>query len=323
MMPFNALSVALEPGVTLVEASAGTGKTFAITRLVLRLLLEGKVEHLGQILVVTFTEKATQELIGRIRAVLRDADRVWSDTPPPRDASNEDLFVLRELHGSAGAPIVRAALGALDELGVSTIHGFCHRVLSESALESRVPFGGTFLEDDTEILQRLTQDWMRRRVLHAPDAAALVSDEGEDPQAWIRNLVRPYLRHPRTTIDAAPEFAPQLLKDFVLNVSKAFEQEKQARHLMGFDDLLRRLHDILVAEGPGGLLASRIRERFRVAMIDEFQDTDPTQFPIFSTAFRGCPLFLIGDPKQSIFAFRNADVHAYLKAAANIERRYT
>jgi hypothetical protein len=96
MMPFNALSVALEPGVTLVEASAGTGKTFAITRLVLRLLLEGKVEHLGQILVVTFTEKATQELIGRIRAVLRDADRVWSDTPPPRDASNEDLFIPSE-----------------------------------------------------------------------------------------------------------------------------------------------------------------------------------------------------------------------------------
>ena len=59
MMPFDALDVALEPGITLVEASAGTGKTFAITRLVLRLLLERKVEHLGQILVVTFTEKAT------------------------------------------------------------------------------------------------------------------------------------------------------------------------------------------------------------------------------------------------------------------------
>lgn len=323
MQPFDALSVALDPGITLVEASAGTGKTFAITRLVLRLLLERKVEHLGQILVVTFTEKATQELIGRIRAVLRDADRVWSDAPPARDAGNDDLFVLRDLHGEAGGPIVRAALAALDDLGVSTIHGFCHRVLSESALESRVHFGGTFLEDDTEILQRLTQDWIRRRVLHDAASAALIADSGEDPQGWIRNLVRPYMRHPRTSIDAAPDAAPQLLRDFVLSVSKAFEQEKQARHLMGFDDLLRRLHDILVAEGPHGLLASRIRERFRVALIDEFQDTDPTQFPIFSTAFTGCPLFLIGDPKQSIFAFRNADVRAYLKAAANIAQRYT
>ncbi|MDQ8173061.1 MAG: UvrD-helicase domain-containing protein [Gemmatimonadota bacterium] len=323
MMPFDALTVPLDPGVTLVEASAGTGKTFAITRLVLRLLLQRKVQHLGQILVVTFTEKATQELISRIRAVLREADRVWSDAPPPRDAGNDDLFTLRDTHASEGAAIIRAALGALDELGVSTIHGFCHRVLSESALESRVPFGGTFLEDDTEILQRLTQDWMRRRVLQVPEAAALMSDDGEDPIAWIKNLLRPYLRHPQTSIDAAPEVAPQLLQDFVRTVSKAFEQEKQARHLMGFDDLLRRLHDILVAEGPEGLLASRIRERFRAALIDEFQDTDPTQFPIFSTAFRGCPLFLIGDPKQSIFAFRNADVRAYLKAAANIERRYT
>ena len=163
MMPFDALDVALEPGITLVEASAGTGKTFAITRLVLRLLLERKVDHLGQILVVTFTEKATQELIGRIRAVLREADHVWSDTPPLRDAGNDDLFTLCEKHGSAGAPIVRAALGALDELGVSTIHGFCHRVLSESALESRVHFGGTFLDDDSNILQRLTQDWLSNR----------------------------------------------------------------------------------------------------------------------------------------------------------------
>lgn len=323
MMPFNALTVALDPGVTLVEASAGTGKTFAITRLVLRLLLERKVEHLGQILVVTFTEKATQELIGRIRSVLRDADRVWSTKPPARDAGNDDLFVLRDLHGDAGGQIVRAALAALDDLGVSTIHGFCHRVLSESALESRVHFGGTFLEDDTEILQRLTQDWIRRRVLHDEDAAALITACGEDPLGWIRNLVRPYMRHPRTTIEAAPDGPPQLLRDFVITVSQAFEQEKQARHLMGFDDLLRRLHDILVDEGPNGLLASRIRERFRVALIDEFQDTDPTQFPIFSTAFSGCPLFLIGDPKQSIFAFRNADVRAYLKAAATIQRRYT
>ena len=323
MKPFSALGVSLDPGITLVEASAGTGKTFAITRLVLRLLLERKVEHLGQILVVTFTEKATQELIGRIRAVLREADRVWSATPPPRDAGNDDLFVLRDLHGDNGAPIVRAALAALDELGVSTIHGFCHRVLSESALESRVHFGGTFLEDDSEILQRLTQDWMRRRVLNDQEVATLIADDGGDPLDWIKTLMRPYLRHPRTTIEAAPDVAPQLLRDFVLSVSKSFEQEKHARHLMGFDDLLRRLHDILVAEGPHGLLATRIRERFRVALIDEFQDTDPTQFPIFSTAFSGCPLFLIGDPKQSIFAFRNADVHAYLKAAANIERRYT
>ncbi len=323
MKPFHALDVSLEPGITLVEASAGTGKTFAITRLVLRLLLERKVEHLGQILVVTFTEKATQELIGRIRAVLRDADRVWSDTPPPRDAGNDDLFVLRELHGSAGAPIVRAALAALDELGVSTIHGFCHRVLSESALETRAPFGGTFLEDDTEILQRLTQDWIRRRVLQDEAAATLLAAAGEDPLTWIKHLVRPYLRHPRTTIEAGHEFAPQLVADFVRTVSKAFEQEKRLRHLMGFDDLLRRLHDILRDEGTEGPLAVRIRERFRVALIDEFQDTDPTQYPIFSTAFHGCPLFLIGDPKQSIFAFRNADVHAYLKAAASIERRYT
>ncbi|MCC6774265.1 MAG: UvrD-helicase domain-containing protein, partial [Gemmatimonadaceae bacterium] len=67
----------------------------------------------------------------------------------------------------------------------------------------------------------------------------------------------------------------------------------------------------------------RIRTRFGAALIDEFQDTDQTQFPIFSHAFAGCPLFLIGDPKQSIYRFRGADIHAYLRAASASERRYT
>src|ERR1035437_9608649 len=164
-LPFDALKVPLDPGITLVEASAGTGKTFAITRLVLRLLLERKVESLSRILVVTFTEMATQELVTRIRKTLRIAEQVWSPKPPASDPTLEDLFELRETHGDAGREIVLRALGSLDDLAVSTIHGFCHRMLAESALESGIPFRTTFVEDDTEAFGRAANDWARRRLL--------------------------------------------------------------------------------------------------------------------------------------------------------------
>ena len=321
---FDALTVPLEPGITLVEASAGTGKTFAITRLVLRLLLERKVDNLSRILVVTFTEKATQELVTRIRATLRLADRVWSANPPAPDGNNADLFQLKAVHGDAGREIVQEALGSLDDLAVSTIHGFCQRMLAESALESGIPFRTTFVEDDTEPFGRAANDWARRRLLTGAEDAALVVRAGNTMQSWIRNLVRLYRRQPHTRVDydrSSPE--QSILADFVTSVDETFEAEKARRHLLGFDDLLRKLSDVLTKEGPSGPLATRVRARFSAALIDEFQDTDQTQFPIFSNAFAGCPLFIIGDPKQSIFRFRGADIHSYLRAAESAAWKYT
>jgi exodeoxyribonuclease V beta subunit len=126
---FDPLTVPLSPGITLVEASAGTGKTFAITRLVLRLLLEGdRPLALREIAVVTFTEKGTNELITRLRAVLRLARDLCSDTPPPPDEIPQDLVdFLRPQRTEAGARIA-AALASIDQLSVSTIHGFCRRI---------------------------------------------------------------------------------------------------------------------------------------------------------------------------------------------------
>ena len=321
---FDALKVPLSDGVTLIEASAGTGKTFAITRLVLRLLLERRVASLSEILVVTFTDKATQELVTRIRRMLREADAVWSATPPSRVALNEDLFLLRERHGAEGGTIIRAALGNLDELGVSTIHGFCQRMLAESALETGMPFRTTFVEDETEPLLRAAMDWTRRRLLGDVQAANAVVAAEADIGSMVASYARRFRRQPGTTLAYNP-FDPSqsIVADFVQTVDEAFNREKARRHLLGFDDLLRRLSSVLAAEGPHGPLAARIRSRYRAALIDEFQDTDNTQFPIFSHAFHGCPLFLIGDPKQSVYGFRGADIQAYLTAADGAERRYT
>ena len=112
-------------------------------------------------------------------------------------------------------------------------------------------------------------------------------------------------------------------------IEARYRRARDQRSEMSFDDLLRQLAQALASEG-GERLAERIRTQFPVAMIDEFQDTDPVQYSIFDRVYRvekNCPaqaLILIGDPKQAIYAFRGADIHTYLRAReATWGRHYT
>jgi exodeoxyribonuclease V beta subunit len=107
-----------------------------------------------------------------------------------------------------------------------------------------------------------------------------------------------------------------LVRHGAVEIARRARTEKERRARMGFDDLLTRLGAAL--DGPGGAaLAGVIRRQFPVALIDEFQDTDPVQYTIFRAVYHDRPhtgLFMIGDPKQAIYAFRGADIHTYLKA---------
>jgi exodeoxyribonuclease V beta subunit len=95
----------------------------------------------------------------------------------------------------------------------------------------------------------------------------------------------------------------------------ALRRLKLARRVMSFDDMLYNLYERVAGERHPWL-AGHLRERFPAALIDEFQDTDPLQYAIFSAIYRetSAPLFLVGDPKQSIYSFRRADLHVYLRA---------
>jgi len=120
------------------------------------------------------------------------------------------------------------------------------------------------------------------------------------------------------------EIALGLKRDFVVNGRAHLEQKMTERNIRSFDDLLIQTHGALT--GPGGAqVVNRLRERYRAALIDEFQDTDPLQYEIFLRVFGDAhtPLYLIGDPKQSIYGFRGADLFAYLRAARSVESRYT
>ena len=123
---------------------------------------------------------------------------------------------------------------------------------------------------------------------------------------------------------------PLTLNDLMIaramaEIRETVAREKRRRGELGFDDMLSRLDAALRSEN-GEALASAIRTRFPVAMIDEFQDTDPQQYRIFRRIWHKQPdpaLLLIGEPKQAIYAFRGADIFTYLKARSEVEAHYT
>src|SRR5947207_4283770 len=159
MTPFNIVTASLEPGVTLIEASAGTGKTYSITGLILRFVLEKKLP-IRQILAVTFTEAATQELRDRIRR------RLQSALEDLQDGKSDDEIVtafLKQGDIPAGRRALDIALQSFDEAQIFTIHGFCQRMLNDHAFESGARFETALLIEPTPLFQEIARDFWRRR----------------------------------------------------------------------------------------------------------------------------------------------------------------
>ena len=148
----------------LIEASAGTGKTYALTTLVARLLVEKRVE-IGELLVVTFTIAATGELRDRIRATLRAALRLAKDGEAEDEPQAVALLGRWRSLGIGNADIARRldlALLDLDRANVMTIHGFCQRVLADFAFEGGLPFAFEVAGDGSDTLHAaVTDEWRR------------------------------------------------------------------------------------------------------------------------------------------------------------------
>lgn len=179
MKAFDALDVPLE-GTCLVEASAGTGKTYAISTLFVRHLVENGLD-VGQILVVTFTEAATAELRDRIRKRLKEAVAVCEALQSDIDSGargersftsghDETLLALIRRQGHLGL-CRRTLLNALlhfDGAAIYTIHGFCQRVLRENAFSTRAPFDAELVQDVRPLVDELLTDFWLSRLYDAP-----------------------------------------------------------------------------------------------------------------------------------------------------------
>ena len=176
-------------GTSLIEASAGTGKTWTIVGLYLRLLLERSVAP-RSILVVTFTNAATAELKDRIRrelVALRDALEAASPSNKPESPLIDALVARVDPadHALALARI-RLAVESLDEAAIHTIHGFCQRLLAENAFASAVPFETDVRATQTRLVNDVARDFWRRTIgtAHAFESRLLAA-AGRTPDALV------------------------------------------------------------------------------------------------------------------------------------------
>ncbi|MDV0440565.1 exodeoxyribonuclease V subunit beta [Xanthomonas sacchari] len=222
-------------GVRLIEASAGTGKTFTLATLFTRLVVERGL-RLGQLLAVTFTEAATQELRRRIRERLALAATLVPDangslvgaasaatdiaTAPSRPTPQQDppdvaltrAILTAHLAASTETPTalrrhLQQAAEDIDLAAIFTIHGFCARVLREHALESGQAFAAPqLLTDDRELLRDVAADLWRQRAADPAMAEDLVALWPGGPDGMATDL-RELVRHP-TLLPAAPALAP-------------------------------------------------------------------------------------------------------------------
>ncbi|MFI5622542.1 UvrD-helicase domain-containing protein [Nocardioides sp. NPDC051685] len=311
----------LPTGTTLIEASAGTGKTFTIGALVTRYVVEG-VATLDEILAITFGRAASQELRDRVRSHLVEAERAFAEAvrgqlPTPLDAHLELLLDVSDEEIRVRHERVRDALASFDGATIATTHQFCQLVLRSLGVAGDTDAGAELVESLDELVVEVVDDlylkWFgearERPPFDRDDALGLARTAVEDPQSVL-----------------APAPSEDLVAGARVRFAEAVRDEvdrrKQMRGVLSYDDLLSRL--AVALEDPTAPARARMRQRWKIVLVDEFQDTDPVQWQVLSRAFEGhATLVLIGDPKQAIYAFRGGDVFTYLAAARTAETQAT
>ena len=202
--PLDVFECPLE-GITLIEASAGTGKTWNICGLVLRLLLERRLE-VQELLVVTFTNAATAELRDRIRArIAETVQHLQGRGTPSADGFVTHLLASQRRRTGATDDEMRTrlerALQTFDEASIFTIHGFCQRALADTPFSAALPMRQELLTDDEALRLEVVSDFWRRHVAVdelSPELASELAAQGDSPQRWAqmlrRHVARPLLR---------------------------------------------------------------------------------------------------------------------------------
>ena len=307
----------LPGGTTVLEASAGTGKTYTIAALTARLIAEGAAE-LSELLLVTFGRMATNELRLRVRERLVAVESCLADAVAQRRTTGPLNPLETTLSTAEPAELARRrgrvsrALAHFDSATIATTHEFCFQMLDGlGVLGDREP-SATIVEHLTDLTREVTTDLYLRRYA-AGGTPAMSFDEAlevaNQAVAAVHARLVPTGLGPDDPSGSAERVA------FATAALQEVERRKRAASLFTYDDMLTRLRDALADADHGQAAAERLRRRYRIVMVDEFQDTDPIQWEILRRAFHHhSTLILIGDPKQAIYAFRGADVFTYLDA---------
>lgn len=323
-------------GRTLIEASAGTGKTYSLEHIVLRLVVERGIA-IGRMLVVTFTKAATAELKSRIRGKLIAVRKLVTEGVPPTDKNLLEQFERwRDL--DLDPDLVRErldrAVREFDDAVILTIHSFCQKTLSDFVFTSGGSYGVDSGEEN-DLLDRTAEEFLRLEARRANENGCTeafralqnlklnkaLSKLAAEPESARKRAIFSEEGFPMN-LDAENAAAyEEMLGRFLTWAPARYEALKREASYQTFDDMLVRAEAGLKADPA---FAAVVRSHYDVVLIDEFQDTDPLQYGIFSTLFGdpayGKTVFFVGDPKQAIYSFRNADFETYRKASDEIGR---
>lgn len=252
------------------------------------------------------------------QALLRDIDRYLQGEAPVIKAPPSDDETLASRHEQILARINqikqqwRDSVGELD--GLLEVSGIDRRKFNRGNQGKWIEKISVWAQEETQsyqlpdALEKFSQRFLQERTKAG----------GITPQHPLFVAIDELLSEPLTLRDL-------VITRALAEIRSAVAEEKRRRGELGFDDMLSRLDAALRSES-GDALATAIRTRFPVAMIDEFQDTDPQQYRIFRRIWQHQPdtaLLLIGDPKQAIYAFRGADIFTYMKARSEVSAHYT
>jgi len=296
------------PTTTVLEASAGTGKTYALAALVTRYVAEGAA-LLDDMLLITFSRAASQELRERVRDQLVRAAEALDDPARADDALLTHLVTGTAAELAERRRNLQDALAGFDAATIATTHQFCQLVLRSLGVAGDTDAGVTLVENLDDLVTEVVDDLYLQRFGDLKDVPELT-------RAQALELARDVVRNPRTLltpVDPPAASSAATRRAFADDVVRELERRKRLLGVLGFDDLLSRLAVALEADDAPA--RSRMSRRWSIVMVDEFQDTDPVQWEVIERAFAGrVTLVLIGDPKQAIYAFRGGDVVTYLRA---------
>lgn len=309
-----ALDDDLPSGTTVIEASAGTGKTYAIVGLAARYVAQGV--PLSALMLVTFGRAATQELRDRARDRLRSSADALADPTAAREAVD---VVIRTLATGTDAEVeerrrnLLRAVSDFDSATIATTHSFCQRMLDGIGFVGDYEPNAEYRDTIADLRAQVSDDLYTSRHTNSYPAAVSLKD--------ARAVARVAIDDPQAALlpdDAALDSVAAQRVAFAEAARSELVERKRTAGVRDFNDMLTLLRDALVDPESGPTACARVRDRYQVVLVDEFQDTDPLQWEILRRAFhRHTTLILVGDPKQAIYAFRGADVQTYLSAVTD------
>ena len=319
---------ALERRVLLVSASAGTGKTWMITHLATRWLLEDDAHDPASLLMVTFSRSAARELKSRLRGRVAEVGGILRGEVDPRDDWSRSLLDLVEADPDRHRRLLARqaeVLSRLDDVNARTIHSFAAMVgdrSGESATSGASIYDRAANEtitraalSDLERLRLLVEDpeaegapgvleaaTLRDRVRSTAAAAVSLGglgDHADGPSKALADLPK--------VEEAERRAQAELLLELVTETERRSAEMMRLESSVTFDAMISDVYWDAVAGGDRS--TSALADTFGLVLIDEFQDTDGAQWAIFKEAFVGkVPVVIVGDPKQAIYTFRGGDV---------------